>query len=277
MKRTDPHHRENPDTTKSPARLTRRSFAGIAALSATGLALAAPGSASAATRPAPRRSVVLVHGAYADGSCWAEVIPRLQAAGITVTSVQNPLTSLADDVAATRRELDLQSGRTVLVGHSYGGSVISQAGDHPAVDSLVYLSARAPMAGEDYPALTARFPAAPAGAGLVYQNGFGHLTEDAFLNDFANGVPTARARALYAAQGRVAQDLFSTKTTVAAWETKPSSYVITTADRTTAPELQRFVAARMKARTTVIDSGHLSFITHPDTVTRVILEAVYRA
>ncbi|MEW2500975.1 alpha/beta hydrolase [Amycolatopsis sp. NPDC047767] len=277
MKRTEPHHPENPGTTGSPARLTRRSFAGIAALGAAGVALAVPGSAGAVTRPVARRSVVLVHGAYADGSCWAEVIPRLQAAGITVTSVQNPLTSLDDDVAATRRELDLQSGRTVLVGHSYGGSVISQAGDHPAVDSLVYLSARAPRAGEDYPALTARFPAAPASAGLVYQNGFGHLTEDAFLNDFANGVPTAQARVLYAVQGRVAQDLFATKTTVAAWETKPSSYVITTADRTTSPELQRFVAARMKARTTVVDSGHLSFITHPDVVTRVILEAVHRA
>lgn len=277
MNRTEPHHPENPGATGSPARLTRRSFAGIAALGAAGVALAVPGSAGAVTRPVARRSVVLVHGAYADGSCWAEVIPRLQAAGITVTSVQNPLTSLDDDVAATRRELDLQSGSTVLVGHSYGGSVISQAGDHPAVDSLVYLSARAPRAGEDYPALTARFPAAPASAGLVYQNGFGHLTEDAFLNDFANGVPTAQARVLYASQGRVAQDLFATKTTVAAWETKPSSYVITTADRTTSPELQRFVAARMKARTTVVDSGHLSFITHPDVVTRVILEAVHRA
>ncbi|WP_326834870.1 alpha/beta hydrolase [Amycolatopsis rhabdoformis] len=274
MKHTDAHHPGQSDP--APARLTRRSFAGLAALGATGLALASPGSASAAAAPAPRRSVVLVHGAYADGSCWADVIGRLQAAGVEVASVQNPLTSLADDVAATRRELDLQPGRTVLVGHSYGGSVISEAGVHPAVDSLVYLSARAPLAGEDYPALTAKFPTAPASSGLVFRNGFGQLTENAFMNDFANGVPTAKAKVLYAAQGRVAQDLFSTKTTAAAWESKPSSYVITTADRTTAPELQRFVAARMKARTTVIASGHLSFLTHPDTVTRVILDAVHR-
>lgn len=275
MKRTDAQHSDHSDTA---APLTRRSFAGIAALGVTagGLGLAVPGVAAAAARPKPRRSVVLVHGAYADGSCWGDVIMRLQAAGVTVTSVQNPLTSLADDVAATRRELDLQSGRTVLVGHSYGGSVISEAGVHDAVDALVYLSARAPKAGEDYPALTAKFPAAPASAGLVYRNGFGQLTEDAFLKDFANGVPTVKAKVLYTAQGRVAQDLFATKTTAAAWESKPSSYVVTTADRTTSPELQRFVATRMKARTTVVNSGHLSFLTHPDTIARVILDAVHR-
>ncbi|MGW3284292.1 alpha/beta hydrolase [Streptomyces sp. NPDC001002] len=264
-----------------PRDMSRRSFAGLAALGTAGLALAATGPAVAAESSAAerssavRRSVVLVHGAYADGSCWSDVILRLQAAGVTVTSVQNPLTSLSDDVAATRRVLDQQTGPSVLVAHSYGGAVISQAGGHPAVDSLVYLSARAPLAGEDYPALAARFPTAPANSGLFFEGGFGRLTEAAFVNDFANGVPIARARVLYAAQGRVAQDLFSTKTTAAAWETKPSSYVVTTNDRTTSPALQRFVAARMKARTTLVDSGHLSLITHPDLIARVILDAVH--
>ncbi|WP_432936454.1 alpha/beta fold hydrolase [Kribbella sp. CA-253562] len=258
--------------TNKPTHLSRRAFTALAAT--TGVtAVVAPGTAFAA--PGRRiRNVVLVHGAYADGSCWSDVIPRLQAAGVTVTSVQNPLTSLADDVAATRRALDAQDGPTVLVAHSYGGSVITQAGDHPAVDSLVYLSARAPAPGEDYRALAARFPTPPANAGLVYSNGFGGLTEDAFLNDFANGVDPVRARALYAAQGRVAQDLFATKTTVAAWQTKPSRYVITTEDRTTAPELQRFVARRMKAATIEIASGHLSFVTHPRTITRFVLGAL---
>jgi len=218
--------------------------------------------------------VVLVHGAYADGSCWSDVIPLLLAAGVAVTSVQNPLTSLDADVAAVRRALDAQRGPTVLVGHSYAGAVITQAGDHPLVRSLVYLSARAPDVGEDYPALAKGFPASPASAGLVYQEGFGGLTQDAFLNDFANGVPRERALVLYAVQGRVAQDLFATRTTVAAWRTKPSRYIITTDDRTTAPELQRFVAKRMNATTLELASGHLSFVTHPQPVTQFILDAV---
>jgi predicted alpha/beta hydrolase family esterase len=273
--------------------INRRTFAalltsgGVAALaagcgaggpSAAGApsAVGAPsaGASAAAPVPAGPRNVVLVHGAYADGSCWADIIPRLQAAGVAVTAVQNPLTSLADDVAATRRALDAQDGPTVLVGHSYAGVVITQAGDHPLVRSLVYLSARAPDVNEDYPALAARFPASPASAGLVYREGFGGLTEQAFLADFANGVPVDRARVLYAVQGRVAQPLFATRTTVAAWRSKPTRYVITTDDRTTAPELQRFVAQRMGARTLEINSGHLSMITHPDTVAPFILDAV---
>jgi len=237
----------------------------------------APGALAVSTTtgapPAGPGNVVLVHGAYADGSCWSDVIPLLQTAGVTVTSVQNPLTSLDADVAAVRRALDAQNGPTVLVGHSYAGAVITQAGDHPLVRSLVYLSARAPDVGEDYPSLAGRFPSSPASAGLVYQEGFGGLTEEAFLNDFANGVAPDRARVLHTVQGRVAQTLFSTKTTLAAWRSKPTSYIITTDDRTTAPELQRFVAKRMNAKTLEINSGHLSFITHPQTVAQFILDA----
>jgi pimeloyl-ACP methyl ester carboxylesterase len=252
--------------------------AGCATTPSAGGAPAVPAAVGASAAAAPPRTgprnVVLVHGAYADGSCWADIIPRLQAAGVTVTAVQNPLTSLDADVAATRRALDAQNGPTVLVGHSYAGVVITQAGDHPLVRSLVYLSARAPDVNEDYPALAARFPTSPASAGLVYQEGFGGLTEQAFLNDFANGVPTERARVLYAVQGRVAQTLFATRTSVAAWHSKPTRYVITTDDRTTDPGLQRFVAKRMGAKTLEINSGHLSLITHPDTVAPFILDAV---
>jgi pimeloyl-ACP methyl ester carboxylesterase len=236
---------------------------------------AAGASATPGAPPAGGGNVVLVHGAYADGSCWSDVIPLLQAAGVTVTSVQNPLTSMDADAAAVHRALDAQSGPAVLVGHSYAGAVITQAGDHPLVRSLVYLSARAPDVGEDYPALTKRFPTSPASAGLVYQEGFGGLTEDAFLNDFANGVPVERARVLYVVQGRVAQDLFATKTTVAAWRAKPTRYLITTDDRTTDPQLQRFLAGRMKAKTIEVDSGHLSFVTHPQTVADFVLDAVH--
>ncbi len=219
-------------------------------------------------------SVVLVHGAYADGSSWSEVIERLQRAGLAAAAVQNPLTSLADDVALTRRILALQDGPVVLAGHSFAGTVITEAGTAPNVVGLVYVAARAPDAGEDYAALSQRFPAPPANAGLVYAAGFGGLTEDAFRSDFANGVDPVRARVLYAAQGRVSEGLFREKTTVAAWRSKPSWYAVSRQDRTTSPELERFLARRMGATTVEIDSGHLSLITHPDEVTQLILDAV---
>jgi pimeloyl-ACP methyl ester carboxylesterase len=222
----------------------------------------------------PRPAVVLVHGAYADGSSWSEVIERLQGAGLTAAAVQNPLNSLADDVAHTRRILALHDGPVILAGHSFAGTVISEAGTDPRVAGLVYIAARAPDAREDYAALAQQFPAPPASAGLVYNGGFGGLTEDAFLNDFANGVDRARARVLYAAQGRVSESLFHEKTTAAAWRSKPSWYAVSRQDRTISPDLQRFLAQRMQATTIEIDAGHLSLITHPDAVTQLIMSAV---
>jgi pimeloyl-ACP methyl ester carboxylesterase len=229
------------------------------------------------TSPSPDPAVVLVHGAYADGSSWSAVIQRLQAAGLAVTAVQNPLSSLADDVAHTRRILALHEGPVILAAHSFAGTIISEAGTDPRVAGLVYIAARAPDAGEDYPALAARFPAAPASAGLVYAGGFGALTEHAFLNDFANGVDPARARVLYAVQGRVSEALFHEKTTAAAWRSKPSWYAVSRQDRTIPPDLQRFFAGRMNATTIEIDSGHLSLITHPQEVTQLILDAARAA
>jgi pimeloyl-ACP methyl ester carboxylesterase len=220
-------------------------------------------------------SVVLVHGAYADGSSWSEVIKRLHGAGIAATAVQNPLTSLVDDVAHTDRILALQPGPVILAGHSFAGTVITQAGTHPNVAALVYIAARAPDAGEDYAALASGYPAPPASAGLVYTGGSGALTEDAFVNDFANGVEPIQARVLYAVQGRVSETLFRDRTTVAAWRSKPAWYAISRQDRTIAPELQRFMAERMGAATVEIDAGHLSLITHPQEVTQLILDAVH--
>src|SRR4030095_12190589 len=191
-------------------------------------------SSKAQAQPAvSARNVVLVHGAYADGSCWSEVIGRLHLVGLKATAVQNPLTSLADDVAATRRILALQDGPTVLVGHSWAGTVISEAGVDPKVSALVYVAARAPDAGEDYAALAARFPAPPASAGLVKSGGFAQLSEEAFLRDFAGGVDPVMARVLYAVQGRIADTLFASMTTAAAWRHKPSWYAISKHDRHT--------------------------------------------
>jgi pimeloyl-ACP methyl ester carboxylesterase len=229
------------------------------------------------TSLAPQPGVVLVHGAYADGSSWSEVIERLQGAGLAAAAVQNPLTSLADDVAHTRRILALHDGPVILAGHSFAGTVITEAGIDPRVAGLVYIAARAPDADEDFAALAQKFPAPPASAGLVYAGGFGGLTEDAFLNDFANGVDPVRARVLYAVQGHVSESLFREKTTVAAWRSKPSWYAISRQDRTISPELQRFLAKRMNATTVEIDSGHLSLITHPQEVTQLILSATRAA
>jgi pimeloyl-ACP methyl ester carboxylesterase len=219
-------------------------------------------------------SVVLVHGAYADGSSWSEVIKRLHEAGITAAAVQNPLNSLADDVAHTRRILARQPGPVILAGHSFAGTVISEAGIHPAVAALVYVAARAPDVGEDYAALAREFPTPPASAGLVYADGFGALTQDAFLNDFANGVEPTAARVLYAVQGQVSETLFGDRTTAVAWRSRPAWYAVSRQDRTISPELQRFMAGRMRATTVEIDAGHLSLITHPAEVTRLIINAV---
>ncbi|SDY68716.1 alpha/beta fold hydrolase [Herbiconiux ginsengi] len=220
--------------------------------------------------------IVLVHGAYADGSCWSDVIPLLQRAGLDVTAVQNPLTSLADDAAATRRALALKDGLAVLVGHSWAGTVISEVGGDDRVSALVYIAARAPDAGEDYPALASQFPMPPASAGLVHADGFARLSERAFLEDFANGVEASRARVLHAVQGAIADTLFSSSTTTAAWRIRSSFYAVSKQDRTTAPDLERFLAARMGASTVEIDSGHLSMITHPEDVARLILTAAGR-
>ena len=231
-------------------------------------------SSKAQAQPAgSARNVVLVHGAYADGSCWSEVIGRLQLAGLKATAVQNPLTSLADDVAATRRILALQDGPTVLVGHSWAGTVISEAGVDPTVSALVYVAARAPDAGEDYTALAATFPTPPASAGLVKSGGFAQLSEEAFLRDFAGDIEPAKARILYAVQGRISDALFSGKTTNAAWRSKPSWYAISTEDRTISPELERFMADRMQAKTIEVKASHLSLISHPHEITHLILNA----
>ena len=219
------------------------------------------------------RNVVLVHGAYADGSCWADVIGLLQQAGLRATAVQNPLTSLADDVAATQRILALQDGPTVLVGHSWAGTVISEAGVDPKVAALVYVAARAPDAGEDFAALAAKYPTPPASAGRIKADGFVQLSEDAFVHDFAGDVEPARARVLAAMQGRVAEALFSARTTQAAWHSKPAYYAISTKDRTIAPELQRFLAGRMKARTVEVAASHVSMLSHPREIADLVIQA----
>lgn len=248
--------------------MDRRAFtSGLVAGTAASLAPLA-----ARARP-PARNVVLAHGLYADGSCWSEVIARLQAAGLNATAVQNPLTTLGDDVAATERVLALQDGPTVLVGHSFGGVLITQAGVDPKVSALVYVAARALEVAEDYATLASRFPASPGSTGVVFSGDEGQLSEDTFLRDFASGVPEARARVLYAVQQPFHKALLAGKTTRAAWRAKPSFYAVSTEDRMVNPDLQRFMARRMRATTIEVRSGHLSLISHPQAIAGLILAA----
>lgn len=244
----------------------------LAALAA--LASLSNGAAHAQATATPK-NVVLVHGLYADGSSWSKVIPLLQAKGLKVTSVQNPLTSFKDDVDAVKRTIEAQDGPTVLVGHSYAGMVISEAGTDAKVSALVYVAARAPDAGEDYPALTKKYPAAPAGAGLRWDAyDYGRLTEPAFVEDFAGDLPKEEARALFAVQQPFSKAITMAKTSVAAWKLKPSWYVVARDDRTINPDLQRFMATRMNAKATELSSSHVPMLSRPAEVAEVILKAV---
>ena len=247
--------------------MDRRSFV-------LGVSAAASAAAARAASPLRARNVVLVHGAYADGSCWAEIIPRLLDAGLKVTAVQNPLRTLAEDCEYARRILALQDGPTVLVVHSYGGEVVTEVGLDPKVSALVYCAARAPDAGEDYTALAKTYPAGPASAGVVFDGGYGGFRDEAaFMRDFANGVDPAKARVLFAVQGRVSDQLFQARVTQAAWRTKPSFYALSKLDRTINPDLQRFMAGRMKAKTVELEAGHLAIISHARQVSDLILDA----
>ena len=239
---------------------------------------------NAAEGPAPRadlsgqtvpvaRNIVLVHGLFADGSCWSEVIARLQTAGLNVTAVQNPLTTLPEAVASTERVLARQDGPTVLAGHSFSGMILTEAGLHPNVSALVYVAARAPDAGENFAALAGTFPIPPASAGIVFDGDEGRLGEAAFLRDFAGDLPEAKAKVLYATQQPFHKALLAGKTTHAAWRSKPSFYAVSTEDRTINPDLERFMARRMGAKTIEVKASHLSLISQPDTITRLILDA----
>jgi pimeloyl-ACP methyl ester carboxylesterase len=255
--------------------MDRRTFLGALAAASAASSIAARAVAAQAVPKA--RNVVLLHGLFADGSCWSEVIGRLQAAGLNATSVQNPLTTLEESVAAAQRALDLQDGPTVLVGHSFSGMIVTEAGVDPRVTALVYVAARAPDAGEDYAALAGRFPAPPASAGIVWSGDWGRLSEAAFLRDFAGDIPEAKARVLYAEQAPFERTLLAGKTTHAAWRSKPSWYAVSTEDRTIDPDLERFMAKRMGATTIEVRASHLSLISQPDAIARLILEAAGRA
>lgn len=250
--------------------MDRRAFVGVMTATAAGSLLSRNAFAQ---RPPTAKNVVLVHGLFADGSSWSEVIPLLQAARLNVTAVQNPLTTLREAVDATLRVLGRQNGPTVLAGHSFAGMIVTDAGVHANVSALVYVAARAPDAGEDYSELAKRFPAPPASAGIIFDHDEGRLSEEAFLRDFAGDLPAAKARTLFAVQWPFQKALMADRTTYAAWRRKPSWYAVSTEDRTINPDLQRLMANRMGATTVEVEASHLSLISRPETIANLILEA----
>ena len=219
-------------------------------------------------------TVVLVHGAWADGSSWNKVIPLLKAKGLPVIAVQIPLTSLDDDAAAAKRIVADTEGLVVLVGHSWGGMAITQAGDDPKVAALVYVSAFAPEVGETGSSLIGEHPAPPALSTIVTdKSGFVYQTVDGMLKNVAPDISPEEAITLAVTQGRLAGMAFGQSVTVAAWKAKPCWFLVTEDDRVVSAELQAAAAKRMGAKTTVIHSSHMSLLCHPEEVAAVIEDA----
>jgi pimeloyl-ACP methyl ester carboxylesterase len=235
--------------------------------------LALSGTAVAEPRPdGATRNIVIVHGAFVDGSGWRAVHDILESDGYRVSIVQEPLTGLADDVAATKRALDLQDGPVVLVGHSYGGSVVSIAGVDPKVSRLVYVAALQPDVGETAGQLLSKYPdrntaVQPAGEGYL------RLDPAKFAATYAADVAPAEARFMADSQVPIAASVFSAPTTAAAWHTKPSYAILTTRDLAANPDLQRWMYERSGAKVTTVESSHAVYISHPKIVARVIEEA----
>ena len=246
---------------------------------ATALSL---GTASAATpTPTPtdtRPTVVLVHGAFADGSSWNKVIPLLQAQGLNAIAVQNPLTSLEDDVTFTNRVVNAQSGPVVLVGHSWGGSVITQAGGHDKVKALVYVAAFAPSLNAAPVVDTKDFPTPPGFAHFIADaDGYLTLPADAIARDFAQDVSAEEANLIHATQGAVRGANFEQPVTVAAWTSKPSWYIVAAQDRMIDPGAQRALAKKIRATTVELQTSHVPMASDPESVAKVIVEAARAA
>lgn len=233
--------------------------------------------ASADTRQPGVRNIVLVHGAFADGSSWSAVIRRLQRKGYHVTAGQNPLTSLADDVAATRRALERQQGGVILVGHSWGGAVVTEAGVAHNVAGLVYLSALVPDSGESTGDMLGRLSApmegmAPDKDGLLWLD-----DPVAYRNIMAGDISIAQVAVLAATQQPISVHAFTDKVSTAAWRSKPSWYLVAENDQALPPRVQRLLAHAIGAKTRGVPSSHMSLLSHPDVVVSLIEEAARNA
>lgn len=230
----------------------------------------------AQTAPQGVKNIVFVHGAFADGSSWAKVIPLLEAKGYHVTAVQNPLTSLADDVAATKHVLAQQTGPVLLVGHSWDGMVISDAGNDPNVVGLVYVAAAAPDANQSLGELTKNAPTAGLKQ-IKADAGFLSMTPQGINSDFAQDLPPTERQVIAATQQPVAAAAFGDKVATVAWQTKPSWYVVATEDHMISPALEQEMAKKIKATTLTFKSSHVPMLSQPEKVAAFIAEAARKS
>lgn len=220
------------------------------------------------------KNVVLVHGTWADGSSWAKIIPLLEAQGLHVIAVQNPLTSLGDDVAATKRAIALQDGPVLLVGHSWGGVVVTEAGNDPNVKGLVYVAAAVPDEGQSFLELVQTAPATPGNDEIrpdAY--GFVSMTRKGIYEDFAQDLPEAERELILVTQGPQAFSALQEKVTHAAWKTRPSWYVVAGNDRMINPDLERSLAKKIGATTLELNTSHVPMLSQPERVAAFIAEA----
>lgn len=220
------------------------------------------------------KNIVLVHGAFADGSSWNKVIPLLQAKGFHVTSVAIPLTSFADDVAATKRAIAAQAGPVILVGHSYGGVVITEAGNESRVAGLVYVAAFAPDAAQSITDISKSFPK-PIGLDKLapLSDGFLLLSPEGIEQAFAQDLSKDEKALLVAVQPQTHGSIFEAKPTAAAWRNKPTWYIVSSNDNMIAPQQERSMAKEMNAATTELPSSHVAMLSHPKEVAKVIEDA----
>jgi pimeloyl-ACP methyl ester carboxylesterase len=224
------------------------------------------------------KNIVLVHGAFADGTSWSKIIPLLEAEGYNVVAVQNPLTSLADDVAFTKRIIALQDGPVILVGHSWGGAVITQAGDDPKVAGLVYVAAYAPESGQSANDASAPFGITEGQKQIrLDSEKFATMTLQGIVEDFAQGLPMAQRKLVFAVQGQSYGPMFDEKLTVAAWKTKPSWVVISANDRMLPPAMEEASAKKMGATPTTLPTCHLAMLEEPAKVAAVIDDAAKKS
>jgi pimeloyl-ACP methyl ester carboxylesterase len=220
-------------------------------------------------------SVVIVHGAFTNGSDWSKVIELLQAKGVKVRAVHNGLNSLAGDVAATKRAIDSQTGRVVLVGHSWGGMVITEAGQNDKVAGLVYVAAFVPSVGQSLADIGKDYPPSPGNTKLLADaDGYLSLPPEAIANDFAQDLPAQQTSLMAATQGPIQSTALGEKTTGAAWNSKPSWYIVSEKDRMIQPDLERAMAKTIGAKVTSLPTSHVPQLSQPAAVAKVIIDAV---
>jgi pimeloyl-ACP methyl ester carboxylesterase len=254
----------------------RRWLTPMASLALSLLMLCAANLARAADDPALRvKDIILVHGAWADGTSWSKVIPLLEGRGFNVTAVQLPLTSVADDVATVQRAIALDPGPLLLVGHSYGGIVITEAGNDPKVSGLIYISAFAPDIGQSVSSLNSLVGDTPVMKEIRANAGFLSLTPEGVRTDFAQDLSQIEQQTLAAAQGPVAEVAFGTPATAPAWHLKPSWYMVASEDRVISPELEALMARTINAETITVHSSHVIMLSHPQVVADFIAGAAH--